>query len=153
MKDFWGYEREVKPNGFIMSSEFATIAIQGTRLSLVQQVTAQYAHMVSAKFESGSPTLFWLTGQPQGTVTFSRLVGQDGFLKSLSAMGNTCGSVIGITLGLNGKGGCSGVAGASGGAQAGFSGVVPESLTISWQAGTLEVQEGASFKVAMLSAA
>ena len=153
MKDYWGYDREVKPNGFIASSELATIAIGGgNNIQLVQQVTAQYAHMVSAKFESGSPTLYWLTGQPQGTISFSRLVGQEGFLSSLSGLAGQCGSVIGVTLGLGGTGGCA-AATISGGKSARFSGAVPESLNIAWQAGTLECQEGAAIKVASLDAA
>ena len=154
MKDFWGYDREVKPNGFISSSELATIAIGGgANITLVQQVTAQYSHMVSAKFESGSPTLYWLTGQAQGAINFSRLVGKEGFLASLSALAGQCGSVIGVTLGLNGKGGCAGVVASGGGKSAKFSGAVPESLTISWSAGSLECQESAAIKVASLDAA
>lgn len=153
MTDFWGYDREVKPNGFIASSELATIAIGGSGpITLVQQVTAQYAHMVSAKFESGSPTLYWLTGQPQGSINFSRLVGHEGFLASLSALAGQCGSVIGVKLGLDGKGGCSGAA-STGGANAKFSGAVPESLSIAWTAGTLECQEGSAIKVASLDKA
>jgi hypothetical protein len=153
MKDFWGYDREVQPNGYIASSELATITIgDASRITLVQNVTATYTHMVSAKFESGSPTLFWLSGQPQGSITFSRLVGKEGFLASLSGLSGKCGSVVGVTLALNGTGGCSGSA-ATGGKSARFSGAIPESLNIAWQAGTLECQEGAGLKVATLDAA
>ena len=152
MKDFYGYERDVKANGYLMSSEFATIAIGGAaRIPLVQQVTAQYQHQVTPKFESGSPTLFWLTGQPQGTVSFARLVGQEGFLTSLKALANSCGSLIGVTLGLDGTGGCVG-AGSTSATKARFSGAVPDAIQISWAAGSLEVQEGATIRVAMLDA-
>lgn len=152
--DFFGYKREVQPNGTLVSSELATIAVGGgSNISVVQNVTANYAQQVNPKFESGSPTLYWLTGQAMGSISFSRLVSSSGFLAELSSLKNSCGSVIPVVLGLDGTGGCSASAGKSGGGKVRFSGGVPESITISWTAGTLEVSEGASIKVATLEAA
>ncbi len=153
MPDFFGYQRQIKPNGQIVSSEFANIAIgSGSNIPLVQQVTAQYQQAVNAKFESGSPTLYWLTGQPMGTIAFSRLIGSEGFLSSLKGLSGQCGSLIGVTLSLDGQGGCA-AAVKPGSGQAKFSGAVPEQIQISWQAGTLEVQEGATIRVGSLDAA
>jgi hypothetical protein len=149
--DFFGYNRDVKANGTLVSSEFATITIgSGKQITVVQQVQAQYQQMVSPKFESGSPTLYWLTGQPQGTISFSRLIASDGFLTQLAGLKNACGSLIGVTLGLDGVGGCTAAIKSGSGTKARFTGGVPESLQISWSAGTLEVQEGASIRVATL---
>ena len=150
-KDFLGYDRNIMPNGSVMSSEYATIALGSSRISLVQSVTAEYAQMTTPKYESGSPTLYWLTGQPSGAITMGRLVGKEGFLKSLASLHNSCGSLIGVTLGLNGTGAC--IASASAKTPLTFQGAVPNSLSISWSAGTLEVQEGCRIAVASLSAA
>ena len=148
--DFFGYDRPVKPNGTLLSSEFATIAVgNGAQIPIVQQVQAQYQQMVTPKFESGSPTLYWLTGQAQGTISFSRLIGSEGFLTALSGLQNSCGSLIGVTLGLDGSTGCAQVTTPAKN-KVRFSGAVPESLQISWTSGTLEVQEGASIRVATL---
>jgi len=147
--DFFGYNRDVKPNGQIASSEFATISL-GSRMALVQTVQATYSQTVNAKFETGSPTLFWITGQPQGNITFSRLVGKGGFLSAFGALKNACGKVIGVALGLDGTGGCSAVSN-SGGSGVQFSGGVPENVSINFKAGTLEVSEGASIRVASMS--
>lgn len=151
--DFFGYSRDVKPNGQLVSSEFATIAIGGgDKIPLVQQVSATYEHQVMPKFESGSPTLFWLTGQAQGTIAFSRLIGQEGFLSSLKGLSGQCGSLIGVTLGLDGKGACSAASTPSGG-KAKFSGAIPQQISINWTAGALEVQEGATIRVSTLDKA
>jgi hypothetical protein len=153
-QDFFGYSRTVQPNGTLVSSEFATIAIgSGKTITVVQQVQAQYQQMVTPKFEAGSPTLYWLTGQPSGTVSFSRLISSSGFFSELSGLQNACGSLISVTLGLDGIGGCSAAVSPTGNNKAKFTGAVPESIQISWSAGTLEVSEGASIRVATLTSA
>jgi hypothetical protein len=147
--DFFGYNRDVKPNGQIASSEFATLSL-GSRMALVQSVQATYSQSVNSKFEVGSPTLFWVTGQPQGNIQFSRLVGKGGFLSAFGELENACGKVIGVAIGLDGTGGCSAVTNAGGrGVQ--FSGGVPENINISFSAGTLEVSEGAALRVASMT--
>lgn len=147
--DFFGYSRDIKPNGAIASSEYATISL-GSRMALVQTVQANYAQQVNAKFELGTPTLYWLTGQPQGDITFRRLVGKGGFLSAFGRMRNACGSVINLTIGLDGTGGCSSVSN-SGGSGIQFSGAVPVGVTVDVTAGTLEVSEGGSIRAASMT--
>ena len=146
--DFFGYSREVKPNGQITSSEFATLYMGG-KMDLVQNVTAQYGQSVNAKFEVGSPTLYWVTGQPQGSVNFGRLVGRGGFLSRFGELKDSCGKIVKLHIGLDGTGGCTAAQGA-GGSGVNFDGGVPESLQIQFSAGTLEVSEGVAIKVASL---
>lgn len=149
MNDFFGYSREVKPNGQITSSEFATLYMGG-KMDLVQNVTAQYGQSVNAKFEVGSPTLYWVTGQPQGAVNFGRLVGRGGFLSRFNELKESCGKIVKLRLGLDGTGGCTAAQNTNGGT-INFDGGVAESIQIQFSAGTLEVSEGASIKVASMS--
>ena len=147
-QDILGYRRDVRPNGQIFSSEFATITMGG-RVSLVQQVQATYGQTVTPKFEVGSPTLYWLTGQPMGQVQIGRLVGRGGFLNSFGGVENSCGTLLSVKLGLDGTGGCSAAQG-GGGSGLSFDGGVVENLTVSFQAGDLEVNEGAVIRVASM---
>ena len=146
-QDILGYRRDVKPNGQIYSSEFATISMGG-RMSLVQSVQATYGQTITPKFEVGSPTLYWLTGQPMGQVEIGRLVGQGGFMSAFGSIENSCGTLLGLKIGLDGTGGCT--AAQSGGAGLSFDGGVVASLTFSFSAGALEVTEGASIQVASM---
>lgn len=145
--DILGYRRDVKPNGQIYSSEFATITLGG-KVSLVQSVQATYGQTVVPKFEVGSPTLYWLTGQPMGSVNIGRLVGRGGFLSSFGAVENSCGTLISVKLGLDGTGGCS--AAQESGSGLSFDGGVVASLSVSFAAGALEVNEGAVIQVASM---
>jgi len=146
--DILGYRRDVKPNGQIYSSEFATISMGG-KMSLVQQVQASYGQTVAPKFEVGSPTLYWLTGQPIGQVQIGRLVGRGGFFSTFGSLENSCGKLLGLRIGLDGNGGCtSEQQSADGGIS--FDGGVVANITASFGAGDLEVQEGATIQVASM---
>lgn len=149
--DFFGYSRTVSPNGTVMSSELATLSMGGI-MSLVQQATGTYAQTVNAKFEAGSANLYWVTGQPQGTIQFARLVGTEGFLggSNWSQIQGQCGSLVGLTLGSQGTSGCTTVQPING-ATLSFTNGVPEQITVSFQAGLLDVTEGASIRVATMN--
>ena len=148
MQDFLGYKRDIKPNGQIMTGELATLSIGGTRSNLVQQVAANYGQAVMPKFEVGSPTLYWLTGQPMGMVTFSRIVGCSGFLSALSGLRGSCDTLVPIQIGSDGQTGCA--TAQCGGGSISFDGGVVESVNVTFSAGTLEVAEGATIKVAAM---
>lgn len=147
-KDILGYSRDIRPNGQIFSSEFATISMGG-RMALVQGVQASYGQTVTPKFEVGSPTLYWLTGQPMGQVQIGRLVGRGGFFDSFGTVEDSCGSLIGLKIGLDGTGGCTAAQG-GGGSGLSFDGGVVANLTASFNAGDLQVQEGATIQVASM---
>jgi hypothetical protein len=82
MQDFLGYQRAVAGQ-HILSSEYAALLMAGTttstasRLGLVQGLQCSYSHQVAPVFEAGSSNLYWLTGQPVGGVSVSRVVGDN----------------------------------------------------------------------------
>jgi hypothetical protein len=147
--DFFGYNREVKANGQIMSTEFAVISLGAGKLALVQSVQAAYTQQAQPKFESGSPVLYWLTGQPSGNIQVAKLVGKGGFLSGFSSLKDSCGKLLGATISSDGTGGCS--AGFNGKSLT-FAGGVCAQVGISWNVQNLEVQESATIQVASMSA-
>jgi hypothetical protein len=136
--DFFGYERETYANGQIMSSEVAILSLGGSPCSLVQSVQSSYTQRVEPKFEGGSANLFWVTGQPQGVIDIGAFVGSGGFNLLSKANGNE-GNISGVDASLLGAGGLS------------FKGAVVESVRMSYQAGTLVVEEGMTIKAASMS--
>lgn len=146
--DFYGYTRDVNANGQIATSEWATLSI-GSRMSLVQSASWTYQQTVQPKYEAGSAALFWVQGQPSGTIQFSRAVGKGGFLSAFDRLRNSCGSLVNLSIGLDGGGACAEAA--SGGRTIQFSGGVAQSITGSFAAGLMDVTEGASMLVATMS--
>lgn len=146
MSDFFGYERKVRPNGTIATSELATIKVGGNRISLVQNVNASYQQMVAPKFEAGSATLYWVLGQPQGTIQMQRLVGNGGFLDEFRGIGDNCGELTDVSIGLDGDG-CAVV---NTGSKVAFRDAVPESVSISFNVGGLQVAESLSLRAAFM---
>jgi len=118
-------------------------------MSLVQSVTWSYQQTVNPKYEAGSAALFWVQGQPSGSINFTRAVGKGGFLDAFSKLGNTCGTLVNLTIGLDGQGACAEAA--VSGKPIQFSGGVVQSIQGSFQSGLLDVTEGATILVATMS--
>lgn len=148
-RDFFGYSREVKPNGQLISSEYATLSVGGKgRVTLVQAVQATYGQRAEPKFEAGSSNLYWVTGQPMGEITMGRLVGSDG-LSGIRMLEGGCGSLRSIKIGFDGQGGCAEAVVAASGLN--FRDAVPVSVGVSFTAGQLEVGENFSLRCAHMS--
>jgi hypothetical protein len=146
--DFFGYKRQIKPNGQLISSEFATLSLEGSRLSLVQSVQASYGQRAEPKFEAGSASLYWVTGQPMGTINIGRLVGKGG-LKALQALEGGCGKVKGLRVSFDGEGGCEDVSFSEKGLR--FGGAVPVSVGVNFSIGQLEIGETVQLNAAQMS--
>ena len=147
--DFFGYSRTVTPPGTVLSSEFAalTIGADASKVLLLQSAQISYAHNVQPFFEIGSADLYWVTGQPMGAAQIGRAVGQGGFLTSFGS-GSACASVQSLSLGINPTGGCVDIT--ASGAGINLLNCVPESVSISVQAGALQMQEGMSLRAGTL---
>ncbi len=137
--------RNVRSRAQVASSEYALVTI-GARTELGQSVNGSYTRQIQTIFEIGSPAIMWLAGHEQGTLSFSRLVGARGFFSGWE--GEECGEIRPVSIGLGG-GPC--VAAASGGLR--FGGTMIEGVNFSMAAGTLEITEGISLRVASMSRA
>lgn len=134
--------RNTRSKAQIASSEYALVTI-GARTELGQSIQGAYNRQIQTIFEIGSPAIMWLAGHEQGTLTFQRLVGSRGFFSGWE--GDQCGSIRPVSVSLSG-GPC--VAAASGGLS--FDGTMIEGVNFSMQAGTLEITEGVSLRVASM---
>lgn len=141
--DILGYKRTVKANGALYSSEYATVKLgAGGNLGLVQSVRGSYSQTVNAKFESGSPTLYWQTGQAQGQISIGRLVGEGGFWAGFSSVENSCGELTNVTIGLDGDVGCATATLAGNGAGGlKYTNAVVQGFGFDWSAGGLDINE------------
>lgn len=141
--DILGYKRTIKANGALYSAEYATVKLgDGGNIGLVQSVRGTYGQTVNAKFESGSPTLYWQTGQAQGQISIGRLVGEGGFFEAFSAAENSCGELQNVTVGLDGDVGCTTakLASSSGG-KLKYTNAVVQGFGFDWSAGGLDINE------------
>lgn len=150
MSDFFGYNRVVKPNGTLVTSEYATLSLDtGGKMALVQNVQAQYGQQVIPHFECGSATLYWTAGHPAGQVGLSRLVGAQGFANNWDALQNCGGTLFGISMGLDGASACAQVQ--TSGKKLRFEGGITTGVSWGWNAQSLDVTEGAQILVSEMS--
>lgn len=148
-KDFFGYSRKITAPGTALPAEFATLTLgdDAAAVLLLQSANISYAHTIQPFFEIGSADLYWVTGQPMGRADIGRVVGQEGFLQKFGK-GTACAKVQSLSLGLKESGGC--IAVKSAGKGINLLNCVPESVSITVQAGALQMQEGMSLRVGTL---
>jgi len=147
-KDIFGYRRDVHPNGSLVSSEVAVLSLGGQHITLVQSLQASYQQRTEPRYEAGTSNMYWIAGQPLGSVTIGRLVGKDASLMLINAAAG--GSCEMKTLKLSFDGGgheCH----AQLATRLKFSGIVINQIGVSYNAGSLEVSESASFQVSHVS--
>lgn len=145
MHTVFNTNRTTNSKAQIASAEYALITV-GKRTELGQSVTGNYTRQIQTIFEIGTPNVMWLAGHEQGTLAFNRLVGGKGFFYGWDP--DTCGEIRPVSINL-GSGPC--VSAARGGLK--FGGAMVESVNFSIQAGTLEISEGISLRIATLSRA
>lgn len=145
MIDFFGHEKNVKPNDQIITSEFASFSANG-KVALVQSVNASYNRQIQPMFEAGSSVVYYIQGNSEGQITVNAAVGKKGFFANFRSLKGTCGKIDRVSIDLLSGGGCS--VGASGGLT--FSGAQAEGFTVAYSAGPVAVTEGATIRVASM---
>ena len=144
MADIFGYNNSVRSEGQVASSEFASITA-GKKQSLVQNVTASYGQTVTPVNQLGDTQIYWITGQPQGSLEITKLVGSSGFFDGWKGL--DCGKISNLAVNINGD-----RCGFSGSGNLTFTGGVIESVSVTLGTQRLTVSENCKIKVASLSA-
>ena len=147
MNEFFGYSRNSNAIAQVISSEFATISLAGSEVSLVQNVSCEYQQEVRPVMAIGDPNLYWVTGHPQGTVQIQRMCGKTGILAAFK--GGKCGRIDSLTV--NATRGQICADGVSGGGRVVFAGGILVGVGFTMQAGRVEIFESATIKVASMS--
>jgi len=140
--DIFGNTKEIKSPGAIITSEFATLTMNG-RMALVQSVTANYARQLNTMFEAGASTVFYLQGASEGKIDANSAVGTDGFFKNFRNLG--CGEVTNVNIDVNGNNCTKGQGGLS------FNGALAEAFTTTFQAGPTAVTQGITLRVGSMT--
>ena len=147
--DVFGYDNNIKTSGQVASADFARISVRagaasGGPNSLVQSVEVTYKQQIEEVTQVGSPTIFWMPGRPQGTITMGSLVGSEGFFAEWT--GGACGIIDTASIKIEG-GKCKFTG--TGGLQ--FTGAIVEQLTASINVGKLTIGQGATIRTAGMS--
>lgn len=142
--EFFGHNRIVKSANQLASSEYARISVGGN-VTLGQNVTANYGQQIRPLYEIGAPSVMFVAGHAQGTVSVGRLVGNNGFFQTFQ--GTQCGRIQPVSISGGGGGPCSG----GGGGSISFDGGIIESVSLQITAGQIEMTEGVVIKVATMS--
>jgi hypothetical protein len=101
--DILGYDRTANAPGTVMTGDYALLDLGG-RVGLLQQVSVEYGQQVETFREVGSADLFWITGEPMGSLTAASAVSNKGFFDGLPK--GICGSIEKAVVSLGGKGNC-----------------------------------------------
>ena len=106
MADILGYNRDIKTESLVSGSNVALDMGNG-RVALVESVQLSYGHQVQPVYETGSNAMYFVHGQPSGSLAFSTLVGPDGFF-SLFTNGKSvaCGDLNTINLNIVNSNNC-----------------------------------------------
>ena len=140
--DFFGYNRNIGSSNELASSEYATLSING-KVNLCQSVRVDYGQDVKPIYEVGNPSVYFVTGHAQGTISFGRIAGGGSFWSNLK--NSQCGQIGMVSLNSEGKG-CYG----SGG-KLNFDGAIITSVSLSINTGAIEINEEAQLRVASMT--
>lgn len=141
MEDIFGYEKTIKSEGAIISSQFGALLI-GEKVALLQSTRGNYGREIRTMLETGSSNVFFVTGNSQGQMQCSAAVGEKGFFKQLGNGLKSCGTLENVGINLltgrctKGEGGLS------------FFGVHIRDLEFSLTTGAEAVTEGFSLVLA-----
>jgi hypothetical protein len=100
-EDFLGYDRSVKAKE-ILSADFAKLQFGDEKAKLVQSVSGTYGHQIQAMYEAGSSALYWVNGQPSGSLQISRVIGSKGWFYLFNGTNVACTLLEPITVKLDG---------------------------------------------------
>jgi hypothetical protein len=140
--DFFGYNREIGSSKQLSSSEFAALTV-GTRVNLCQNVTASYQQDVRPIYEVGNPSIFFVSGHASGSVAFGRLAGEGSFFANIR--NNACGQIAPVSINSEGS------ACFAGSGTLNFAGAVVNSVSLTFNATAVEINEQVNMVVASMT--
>ena len=145
--DVFGYDNNIKTSGQVASADFARISVKadGGHNALVQSVEVTYKQQIEEVTQVGSTEIFWMPGRPQGTITMSSLVGNEGFFSDWS--GAECGIIDTASIQIQG-----GKCNFEGQGSLQFTGAIIEQLTASITIQKQTITQGATLRCAGMSA-
>jgi hypothetical protein len=74
-KDFYGYTKDAKGPGNVVSPTMVILSIDGKKLRLAQSVSVSYQRQIEPTYEIGSDSVWMVAGKSSGTCEVSRAIG------------------------------------------------------------------------------
>lgn len=74
-KDFFGYTKDAKGPGNVVSPTMVILSIDGKKLRLAQSVSVSYNRQVEPTYEIGSDSVWMVAGKSSGTCEVQRSIG------------------------------------------------------------------------------
>jgi hypothetical protein len=97
-RDIFSYTGDVKEKQ-IVAARNAALDLGNGRVALVQSLEGNYGHQVQPVYEAGSSSIYFVNGNPQGTFSYSTLVGTQGWFAGFP-MSGACASLRTINIDL-----------------------------------------------------
>ena len=99
-KDIFNYDVDVKEKQ-IVAARNAALDLGNGKIALVQTFQGSYGHQVEPVYEAGSSSVYFVNGNPQGSFTYTTLVGTDGwFANIIDAKGKACAELKTVNIDL-----------------------------------------------------
>lgn len=100
-EDIFGYDVDVKEKQ-VVAARNAALDLGDGRIALVQSMQGSYGHQHQTVFEAGSSSVYFVSGNPQGTFGYSTLVGTDGWFAGIVNKTGLCATLRSINVDLTG---------------------------------------------------
>jgi hypothetical protein len=145
--DLFGYKRDTQAKE-ILSTDYAVLSVGDEKAKLVQSVRASYSHRVEPRYEAGSSSLYWVNGQPTGSVAISRVIGSKGWLSQFIDNNAACAFLSPLSVSLDGEGHCEL---STENKTLKMEDSILASVDFSFSAGQLDIQESVNIMVAKMT--
>ena len=146
--DIFGYNRNVNTKA-ILSSENCVLDFGEGKVALVQEARLEYGHKIDPVFEAGSSDIYFVNGGAQGTLTFSALVGRQGFFAGFNLGKQACGDLSTLSIAAVAEDGCSVKLEKNNAIR--IEGALLQKVSLGFRAGQYQVTQGGEFVVGKVS--
>ena len=143
MQDVFKYDMAVK-NEELPTSTFAVLDLGEGAIQLLQQMDITYGRQLNQFFPVGEAAVYYVSGNPSGTLRVGLAVGKTGFMKPFMRSAEMCGTLTPINVTLSGSRCDLAIENKS----MKFTGAILESLNFSVNGQNLILNQGAQYRLA-----
>ena len=148
-EDIFGYDVDVKEKQ-VVAARNAALDLGDGRIALVQSINGSYGHTTNTVYEAGSSSVYFVSGNPQGSFDYTTLVGTDGWFAGIVNKSGLCATLRSINIDLMGNRDSNCDVEVTSKANVKFEGALLESLSFAIQAQDLQISNTGRFKCAKM---
>ena len=148
-EDIFGYDVDVKEKQ-VVAARNAALDLGDGRIALVQSISGDYGHTTNTVYEAGSSSVYFINGNPQGSLNYDTLVGTDGWFAGIVNKSGLCATIRSINVDLMGNVDSNCDVQVKSKANIKFEGALLEQISFSVQASQLQISNSGRFRCAKL---